>query len=266
MKEYLYKKEYKYLYLTEFSFRFGNTLIDIFGTVMLYKSGIPIHLILLIYGIRFGIMGLFSPLYIKIASRYGVTFCRFLANACRVISSYMLITNRYNIIMFTITMGLSGALSNPIGNAMAARFIDEKHRGKYNSLRMISNILGTALATAVITIGVVAEDSAYTIALVVLAFTMQLYFAKKMDYKPEDNNKQKYSEIIKDLITLKTPTRKISAIKACDVIEKLFVPLYVYIALKDFVAFSVVIIVSLTVQSIIMFASRILYGQEYEKN
>lgn len=266
MKDYLYKKEYKYLYLTEFSFRFGNALIDIFGTVMLYKNGFPIHLILLIYGIRFGIMGLFSPLYIKVASRYGVTFCRFLANACRVISSYMLITNHYNIIIFTITMGLSGALSNPIGNAMSARFIEEKNRGKYNSLRMVSNILGTALATAVITIGVVSKNSIYTIVLVIMAFGMQLYFAKKMDYKPEDKHKQKHSEIIKDLVTLKTPAKKISIIKSCDVIEKLFVPLYLYIALKDFVAFSVVIIVSLTIQSIIMFTSRILYGQEYEEN
>lgn len=266
MKDYLYKKEYKYLYLTEFVFRFGNTLIDIFGTVMLYKNGIPIHLILLIYGLRFGIMGLLSPLYIKIASKYGVTFCRFLANICRIISSYMLITNHYNIIIFIITMGLSGALSNPIGNAISARYIDEKHRGKYNSLKMISNILGTALATAVITIGVVAKGSAYTIILVILAFTLHLYFAKKMDYKPKDKNKQKFKEIIKDLVKIKTPAREISVIKACDVIERLFLSLYVYIALKDFVAFSVVIIVSLAIQSIVMFASRFLYGQEYEKN
>lgn len=59
MKEYLYKKEYVYLYLSQFAFRFGNALIDIFGTVMMYKSGMPIYLILFLYGIRFGLMGLF---------------------------------------------------------------------------------------------------------------------------------------------------------------------------------------------------------------
>lgn len=259
MKEYLHKKEYIYLYLSEFSFRFGNALIDIFGTVMLYKSGIPLYLILLIYGIRFGIMGLFSPLYIKIASRYGVVFCRLLANICRIVSSYMLITNDYNLIIFTITMGLAGALSNPIGNAMSARYIDEKNRGKYNSLRMISNILGTALGTIVVTIGVVAKNNMYTVILVALAFGAQLYFGKKLDYKPEDKNKQKFSEVLKDVVKLKTPAKKISIIKSCDVIEKFFLPLYVYIALKDFVAFSVVVIVSLIVQSIIMFTSRSLY-------
>ncbi len=260
MKEYLRKKEYVCLYLTEFSFRFANALIDIFGTVMMYKSGIPIYLILLIYGLRFGIMGLFSPLFIKIASKYGVTFCRFLANLCRLVSSYMIITNRYNLIIFTVTMGLSGALSNPIANAISARYIDEKYRGKYNSLRTISNILGAALATGIITVGVINENSIFTMILVFLGFSMQLFFAKKVDYKPKLKNKQNYKEILIDIIKVKNPIKSVNVIKACDVIERLFVPLYIYLALKDFVAFSIVIIVSLAIQSIVIFASRIFYG------
>ena len=50
MKEYFYKKEYKYMYLSRISYDFANALIEMFGTVMLYKAGIPIWLILLIYG------------------------------------------------------------------------------------------------------------------------------------------------------------------------------------------------------------------------
>ncbi len=259
MKDYLYKKEYIYLYLTEFCFRFGNTLIDIFGTVMLYKQGVPIHLIILIYGLRFGIMGLFTPLFIKIAPKYGVNFCRLLANMCRIISSYMIITNRYNLTIFIITMGLSGALSNPIGNAISARFIDSKDTGKYNSLRSIAGILGSALATAGITVGVVNQNSIYTMVLVIIAFSMQLYFAKKVDYKPEKKDDCSAKEILKDVIRIKSPATKISIIKAFDVIEKFFLPLYIYIALKDFVAFSVLIIVSLSIQSIIVFVSRSLF-------
>lgn len=37
MKEYFYKKEYKYMYLGMVSFSFANALIGTFGTVMLYK-------------------------------------------------------------------------------------------------------------------------------------------------------------------------------------------------------------------------------------
>lgn len=44
MKEYFYKKEYKYMYLSTISYSFANTLVGTFGTVMLYKNGIPIWL------------------------------------------------------------------------------------------------------------------------------------------------------------------------------------------------------------------------------
>lgn len=258
MKEWLYKKEYVYLYLGEFTFRFGNALIDIFGTVMMYKSGMPISLILFLYGIRFGLMGLFSPLFIKVASKYGVAFCRLLANICRVITSYMLITDNYNLTIFILTMALAGALSNPIMNAISARFIEEKNIGKFNGVRTIANILATALATAVITMGVISNNNIYTIILATIAFGLQVYFQRKIDYKPEQKSKEKYVDILKDIVKIKSPAKKISIVKAFDIVERFFVPLYVYIALNDFVAFSTVIIISLTIQSIILFVSRII--------
>lgn len=265
MKEYLYKKEYIYLYLSQFTFRFGNALIDIFGTVMLYKNGIPIYLILLIYGLQFGIMGIFSPLFIKVASKYGIASCRLLSNICRIVSCYMLATNEYNLILFTITMGLSGALSNPIENAISARYIDEKYSGKYNGLRTISRILGTALATVVITAGIISNNSIYTLVLVITAFGLQVYFAKKMDYKPEFKKSEKFINIYRDIVKVKSPAKKICIAKAFDIIEKFFVPLYIYIALNDFVAFSVVVIISLTLQSIILFASGVYMDKNMKK-
>ena len=71
MKEYFYKKEYKYMYLSIFFYNFANALIETFGTVMLYKAGLPIYLILLIYGIRFFITGLITPLFVTISNKIG---------------------------------------------------------------------------------------------------------------------------------------------------------------------------------------------------
>lgn len=34
MKEYFYKKEYKYMYLSKISYSFANALIETFGTSM----------------------------------------------------------------------------------------------------------------------------------------------------------------------------------------------------------------------------------------
>ena len=50
MKEYFYKREYKYMYASIFFYNFANALIETFGTVMLYQAGLPIYMILLIYG------------------------------------------------------------------------------------------------------------------------------------------------------------------------------------------------------------------------
>ena len=48
MEKYFYKKEYKYMYLSQISYSLCKALLECFGTVMLYKNGIPIWLILLI--------------------------------------------------------------------------------------------------------------------------------------------------------------------------------------------------------------------------
>ena len=80
MKEYFYKKEYKYMYLGWFSYSFAYTLIETYGTVMLYKNGMPLWLILLVYGLRFGITGFLTPLFITISSRFGVAKCNLISN------------------------------------------------------------------------------------------------------------------------------------------------------------------------------------------
>ncbi len=94
MKEYFYKREYKYMYLSQFSYSLGKALIEGFGTVMLYKNGIPIWLILLIYGIRFGIMGFITPLFISISSRFGIAKCILISNVFSILSSFMILEEK----------------------------------------------------------------------------------------------------------------------------------------------------------------------------
>ena len=88
MKEYFYKKEYKYMYLSIFLYNFANALSETFGTVMLYKAGLPIYLILLIYGIRFLIMGLITPLFVIISSKIGIAKCILISNLFNIIYAF----------------------------------------------------------------------------------------------------------------------------------------------------------------------------------
>ena len=122
MKEYFYKPEYKYMYLANVSYSFANALSETFGTVMLYKSGIPIWLILLIYGLRFGITGLCTPLFVSISSRFGIAKCILISNIFSIISAYMMLdgTNIYrNIVIFILAMGFMG-ISNPSTDSLSS--------------------------------------------------------------------------------------------------------------------------------------------------
>ena len=129
MNEYFYKKEYKYMYLWSLSYNFANALIETFGTVMLYKNGIPIWLILLIYGLRFGITGLCTTLFINISLKLGIAKCILISNIFSIISAYMMLDgdNLYqNIIIFIFAMGFMG-ISNPSTDALSSKYVDTEH-------------------------------------------------------------------------------------------------------------------------------------------
>lgn len=263
MKEYFFKKEYILLYLEKFCYSLGNGLIDIFGTVMLYKNGMPIYMILLVYGFRFGLMGLCSPLFITISKRFGIATCALLANALRIVGSYMILTgNSNNIILFILVMGLPGALSNPMEDAVSCKYIRTEHRGRYNGIRSVTKIIGSAIASVIVTYGVVADNNNLIFGIVTLFFLLDFIFTAMVNYKPEIENKNNFKAIFNYILHTKSSLKTIYSLRTFHIIERLFLPLYIYIALEDFKLFSTVIIVSLIIQIIPI----IIIGRTTDKN
>lgn len=263
MKEYFFKKEYILLYLEKFCYSLGNGLIDIFGTVMLYKNGMPIYMILLVYGFRFGLMGLCSPLFITISKRFGIATCALLANALRIVGSYMILTgNSDNIILFILVMGLPGALSNPMEDAVSCKYIRTEHRGRYNGVIGVTKILGNAIASLIVTYGVVADNNNLIFGIVTLFFLLDFIFTAMVNYNPEIENKNNFKAIFNYILHTKSSLKTIYSLRTFHIIERLFLPLYIYIALEDFKLFSTVIIVSLIIQIIPI----IIIGRTTDKN
>lgn len=249
MKEYFYKKEYKYMYLSTISYKFANALIGTFGTVMLYKNGIPIWLILLVYGLRFGITGFITPLFVTISSRLGIAKCILISNIFSIICAYMMLdgTNLYrNIVIFILTMGCMG-LSNPSTDALSSKYVDTEHRGRYNSFINISNILGTALASCLVAWGVITDSNIILFSVIFVFFALQYIFIKKIDYKVE-NKTNAFKSTMKYLFKSKSRYKIIYALTTNQIIERQFAPLYLYIVLNNFSVFSSIIIVSLLLQ------------------
>ncbi len=263
MKEYFYKKEYKYMYLSIFFFNFANALSETFGTVMLYKAGLPIYLILLIYGIRFFIMGLITPLFVTISSKIGIAKCILISNLFNIIYAYFILVNQNllaNIIIFVIVLGLNG-LSNPSSDALSSKYVESEHRGRFNSFYSISKILGTVLASCLVAWGVISNKTLILFVVLTVFFLLQYLAILKIDYKPEKKSKA-FKSSMKYLIHGKSKYKIIYALRTNHIIERQFVPLYLYLLLQDFKTFSVVTIVSLLFQVITI----ILIGKYTDKD
>ena len=263
MKEYFYKPEYKYMYLANISYSFANALSETFGTVMLYKSGIPIWLILLIYGLRFGITGLLTPLFVSISSRFGIAKCILISNIFSIISAYMMIdgTNIYkNIVIFILAMGFMG-LSNPSTDSLSSRYVETEHRGRYNSLINISKIIAVALASGLVAWGVISDNNIILFTIIAIFFLLQYIFIRKIDYKVE-NKTNAFKASIKYIAKSKSKYKIIYALRTSHIIERQFIPLYLFIAVKDFSVFSSIIIISLLLQIITVS----LIGKYTDKN
>lgn len=251
MKQYFFKKEYKYMYLSNIAYSFANALIETFGTVMLYKNGIPIWLILLIYGLRFGITGFCTPLFITISSKLGIAKCILISNIFSIISAYMMLdgTNIYkNIIIFIVAMGFMG-LSNPSSDALSSKYVDKEHRGRFNSFIRITKIIGVAIASGLVAWGVISNNNIILFLIITVFFLLQYVFIRKIDYKVE-NKASAFKESMKYILNSKSRYKIIYALRTSHIIERLFTPLYLYIVLKDFSLFSSIVIVSLLLQII----------------
>lgn len=263
MKEYFYKKEYKYMYLSIFFYNFANALSETFGTVMLYKAGLPIYLILLIYGIRFLIMGLITPLFVTISNKIGIAKCILISNLFNIIYAYYILVNQNlsaNIIIFVIVLGLNG-LSNPSSDALSSKYVESEHRGRFNSFYSISKILGTVLASCLVAWGVISNKTLILFVVLTVFFLLQYLAILKIDYKPEKKSSA-FKSSMKYLIHSKSKYKIIYALRTNHIIERQFVPLYLYLLLQDFKTFSVVTIVSLLFQVITI----ILIGKYTDKD
>ena len=263
MKEYFYRREYKYMYASIFFYNFAYALIATFGTVMLYQAGLPIYMILLIYGMRFLITGLITPLFVTISNKIGVAKCVLISNIFSIINSYFMLNseNLYsNIIIFIIAMGLMG-LSNPSSDSLSNKYVESKHRGRFNSIYFISKILGIVLASVLVAWGIISNNKVVLLSIITIFYILQYIVILQIDYKPEKKTNT-FKSSIKYLLHSKSKYKIIYALRANHIIERLFVPLYLYIALKDFKAFSVVVVISLLFQIITV----TLIGKYTDKN
>ncbi|MDR0462872.1 MAG: MFS transporter [Pseudomonadales bacterium] len=247
------------MYFSKLFFAIGNSLVEIFGTVMLYKSGITIPTIILIFAIKFGIMGALSPSFLKLSSKFGTAYCVLIANIFRIIVSFMLLFGiTENTILLMIVLAIPGVIYNPLQTSLSAKYIDDIYRGKYNSMISVFQILGMLISSILVTWGVVTDNTLTIFVFVSLAFLMEFILALKVNYKPKIKNQEKVADIFKYLIKSKNPLKIVNMFKTFHVLERFMLPLYVYLIVKDFRLFGSIIVITTLIQILtVIFTGRI---------
>lgn len=252
----MFLKQYLYLYLSRFCYSVGNTLIDIYGTVLLYNNGLSVSQIFLIYAFRFGLMGILTPFSIIVSSRLGIGLTSLIANLTRTAVAYIILFNTSDsIILMIILLAIPGAISNPLATTLSAYHVKTQHRGKYNSLRIICKMFGSAFASLIILFSMEENKQMLLFSVVMIFFILDSVFTYFVSFKPKKSENNAFSETIHYITKVRDPLKLIYALRTFHIAERLFIPLYLYLALENFTLFSSVITISLTIQTILLLFS-----------
>ena len=157
-------------------------------------------------------------------------------------------------------MGLMG-ISNPASDALSSKYVETAHRGRFNSLLNITKILGQASASCVVAWGVITNNNMVLFSFIAIFFLLEYIFIRNIDYKVQ-NKSSALRATIKYLLKSKSRYKIIYALRTNHIIERQFVPLYLYIVLKDFSLFSSIVIFSLILQIVTI----TLIGRYSDKN
>lgn len=161
----------------------------------------------------------------------------------------MILYGQYNnLILFILVMALPGALANPIEDAISSQYVETTHRGRYNSIRNIARILGQFLASMAVAWSVTTENNLLLILIVSIFFLLDYLCTALIDYKPKVSPENVFRKTMQYIFKKRSDVKVIYSLRTAHIIERLFTPLYLYLVLQDFVAFSTVISVSLFLQ------------------
>lgn len=249
----MFKKEYVSLYLSRFCYSFANAIIDVYGTVLLYNNNISVAQIFIIYALRFGLMGVSTPLSIIFSTKIGIGATALIANVIRAAFAYVILFDATsNIPLLILLLALPGAISNPLATILSARHVEPSCRGKYNSLRIICKILGTALASLTILYGISSNKQSVLFIIVMGFFILDSIFTFMVSFKPIKPKNNAFKETLSYIMKTPDSLKTLYSLRTFHIAERIFIPLYLYLALQDFVLFSTVISLSLIIQTILM--------------
>ena len=257
-KNYFNNKNYTAIYLHTFFYVLADSMMNIFSAVILYSLGMPIHFILLFFAVQFGVMGLLSPLSLVLTSRIGLvpTLCisAFFHTTAVCLLSLGSYSHFFLLFSASFFFALKGAIYHPLIYGIHSMYVENHHRGKFNSLRNIFKILATALSISILAFFLILDLKIYipffTISFWLLAIACYAFFLEKRPLHATYSLKEVYQYFFS-----KTFRENILpfSMQAFLIIEMITIPLFIYFYFKDLKITSAIIILSLFLEAMVLF-------------
>ncbi|MCL2371294.1 hypothetical protein FWC63_00935 [Candidatus Saccharibacteria bacterium] len=256
------------LYIYTFLHYAGSSIGGLFSAVLLYTLGFSLSHVLVFYGLHWGVMGLITPLTPVIVAKIGY----FRAEACAaiaILSANIILTTipmeHANFAIFGLLLvlyGVGGALTVPIQFTMKVRFIPEEKRGTTNgqlfALRAVAVMCGSLLVGFFLSHTFV-MITAIAGALLASLIPLGMMFAGTR--RPP--TKYSYKATLKAINSKQLrPFIPVLAIRSFMHVERVLVPLYIFLVVGDIFVLALYIVLATLVEMVVMMT----FGGRYDKN
>lgn len=259
MKDYFYNKNYTAIYLHNFFASFFSSVTSIFWIVLLYKMWFPLWLILLFYAFQFLFMWLLSPLSPILSSKIWIANSVLISNFFRIIWTWFLLlvsdfTSIYLFLIF-IFFSIHGAIYHPLINWVNSNYVDDNHKWRFNTMNIIFKSISTILATF-ISWYFIAEwyDLSLFIITIFMSFFSYLPYFLILE-KSEIKHNHKFLDVFKYLFSPNfKPNLVPFSFQIFFIVERIFIPLFIYIAIPDFKIVSYIIWFATFIEFLLLFS------------
>jgi len=257
LKDYFHTKNYTAIYLNTLFQWPGRAIIGVFWTVLLYSSWYPIYLILLLYGYMFGLMWALSPLSPILMNRIWLIACVGLGSFFRLIAIFLLL-NIWDIsIIYTLSLftffALDGAIYHPTMHSLISKVVNNSHRGKMNSLNTIIWSLSVIVSVFISWYLLHIEETAILFFYTCISLSLWILSYIILLDAPKIGSKYSFGDVYtyffsNDFRENITPL----GLASFPIIEKFFIPLYIFISLWSMKVLSYIVGFSIIIELIII--------------
>jgi predicted MFS family arabinose efflux permease len=170
---YFAQTNYWLLYLHRLFVYIASSSMYLFTGAYFIKSGMPLHFVLLFFGLEFGVRGALCPFGLIVSSRLGIIKSLVIAFSSLTMFFVIISFAKDNLIIAYCSLffaAIAGAIYYPLSDVLEAIYVEENHnRAKQFSLSLLSKSIGKVIGALSVGYILAHYSFGYVVAVIVVA-------------------------------------------------------------------------------------------------